>query len=87
MAESPAGPVRSPGLLGWLVRDGQLERYTAGLAGTAAAGSCRQPRRRVRQILDSLVTGYTMSLQRVERALQQYGWSRSPPWASPSTRS
>jgi len=33
----------------------------------------RQAGERVRQLTTSLVTGYTMSLQRLERALQQYG--------------
>jgi molecular chaperone GrpE len=32
----------------------------------------RQAVQRVRQVIASVVTGYTMSLQRVERALQQY---------------
>jgi molecular chaperone GrpE (heat shock protein) len=33
---------------------------------------------RVRQLLDSAVTGYAMSLQRVERALQQHGLESIP---------
>jgi molecular chaperone GrpE len=33
----------------------------------------RQAGERVGQLVTSLVAGYTMSLQRVERALQQYG--------------
>jgi molecular chaperone GrpE len=33
----------------------------------------RQAGERARQLIMSLVTGYTMSVQRVERALQQYG--------------
>jgi molecular chaperone GrpE len=34
--------------------------------------------RRVRQLLDSVLTGYTMSLQRLERALQQHGLEAIP---------
>ncbi len=38
----------------------------------------RESGERVRQILASLVTGYTMSLQRVERALRQHGLDAIP---------
>src|SRR5262249_38343591 len=38
----------------------------------------RENSERVRQILASLVTGYTMSLQRVERALRQHGLDAIP---------
>jgi molecular chaperone GrpE len=38
----------------------------------------RDSAERVRQLLASLVTGYTMSLQRIERALQQHGLEAIP---------
>lgn len=38
----------------------------------------KQAVERVRQVFDSLVTGYTMSLQRVERALHQHGLEPIP---------
>jgi molecular chaperone GrpE len=38
----------------------------------------RESSARVRQLLGSLVTGYTMSLQRVERALRQHGLQAIP---------
>jgi molecular chaperone GrpE len=55
-------------------------------AAQAAEGERRQQRERlarqsgehVRQMLASLVTGYTMSLQRVERALRQHGLEAIP---------
>jgi molecular chaperone GrpE len=34
--------------------------------------------RRAHEFLDSVITGYTMSLQRVERALQQHGLETIP---------
>ena len=37
-----------------------------------------QERERVRQLLASLVTGYTMSLQRIDRALRQHGLEAVP---------
>jgi len=37
-----------------------------------------EERERLRQLLTSLVTGYTMSLQRIERALQQHGLQAIP---------
>lgn len=37
----------------------------------------------VRRVLDSIVVGYTMSLQRVERALQQYGLEPIPATGQP----
>ena len=45
----------------------------------------RDSAERVRQLLASLVTGYTMSLQRIERALRQHGLEAIPTaWASRS---
>lgn len=41
--------------------------------GGHGAESAEEPANRVRQLLDSVVAGYAMSLQRVERALQQQG--------------
>ena len=38
----------------------------------------RDSAERVRQLLESLVTGYTMSLQRIERALRQHGLEPVP---------
>lgn len=38
----------------------------------------RDSAERIRQLLSSLVTGYTMSLQRVERALRQHGLEAIP---------
>jgi molecular chaperone GrpE len=40
--------------------------------------SARDSAERARQLLASLVTGYTMSLQRIERALQQHGLEPIP---------
>jgi molecular chaperone GrpE len=44
-----------------------------GNGAVAATRPQRQAAERAGQLLTSLVTGYTMSLQRVERALQQHG--------------
>lgn len=41
-------------------------------------GLARESSERVRQLLGSLVTGYTMSVQRVERALRQHGLEAIP---------
>jgi molecular chaperone GrpE len=38
----------------------------------------RESNERVRQLLESLMTGYTMSVQRVERALRQHGLEAIP---------
>jgi molecular chaperone GrpE len=53
-------------------------RWLGGQNGTVTAlhqslARQRQAGERARQLLTSLVAGYTMSVQRVERALQQYG--------------
>ena len=64
--------------------------FWASLFRTAAPDTAERERRQareqlarasgehVRQMLASLVTGYTMSLQRVERALRQYGLEAIP---------
>jgi molecular chaperone GrpE len=41
-------------------------------------GETRRAAERIRQFLASVITGYTMSLQRVERALQQHGLEAIP---------
>jgi molecular chaperone GrpE len=43
----------------------------------------RQAAERTRQFVTSLITGYTMSLQRVERALQQHGLETIPTVGEP----
>ncbi len=43
----------------------------------------RQAAQRTRQFVTSLITGYTMSLQRVERALQQHGLEAIPTVGEP----
>jgi molecular chaperone GrpE len=48
-----------------------------------ALGTPRQAAERVRQFLGSVVTGYTMSLQRVERALQQHDLEAIPSVGEP----
>jgi molecular chaperone GrpE len=47
------------------------------------AARAREGVTRVRQLLASLVTGYTMSLQRVERALRQHGLEALPTVGEP----
>jgi molecular chaperone GrpE len=44
----------------------------------ARTDQVRQSGERLRQMLNSLITGYTMSLQRVERALRQHGLEPLP---------
>ena len=46
-------------------------------------GPAEQAAARVRQLVTSLVTGYTMSVQRVERALQQHGLEPIPSVGEP----
>jgi molecular chaperone GrpE len=56
------------GLAAWLARE-QLRRHAA--ADAQRRQGLTQAADRVRQFLESLVTGYTMSLRRVERTLEQ----------------
>jgi molecular chaperone GrpE len=49
----------------------------------ARADQARQAYDRLRQMLNSLITGYTMSLQRVERALRQHGLEPLPSVGEP----
>jgi molecular chaperone GrpE len=49
----------------------------------ARADQARQAGERLRQMLNSLMTGYTMSLQRVERALRQHGLEPLPAVGEP----
>ena len=63
-----ARPAPRPSLLGRLFGRGPAP---APPASAEAAG-------RVRGFLDSVITGYTMSLQRLERALQQHGLEAIP---------
>jgi molecular chaperone GrpE len=77
---APAGehggltPRRSPGLLSRLF--GGHAPVTAGPdAVSSDAGPAADHARR---LLDALITGYTMSLQRLERALQQHGLEPIP---------
>jgi molecular chaperone GrpE len=60
------------------LRDPDLSAYAADVAAwrereEELAGQRRKGYERVRQLLASLISGYTMSLQRVERALKQHG--------------
>jgi molecular chaperone GrpE len=65
-----AGPVTPPSLLARLFGRGPAPAPEAQPAAEAAG--------RVRGFLDSVITGYTMSLQRLERALQQHGLEAIP---------
>jgi molecular chaperone GrpE len=72
LAEAPPPEEPAP-------RRGFWSRWRGGGDNGAVAALREQVRRqrqageRVGQLVTSLVAGYTMSLQRVERALQQYG--------------
>jgi molecular chaperone GrpE len=61
---------------------GERLRLAAGREQAALQAECarrvREAGARVRQVLASLVTGYTMSLQRLERALRQHGLEPIP---------
>jgi molecular chaperone GrpE len=78
---SQADPSRGPhltGLAGWLSRARVERQWAAHWERQAAAQhewhqQTRQAAEQVRQVLDSLATGYGMSLQRVERALLEQG--------------
>ncbi len=54
-----------------------------GHAGPVAAQPAPPPADRTRQVLASILTGYTMSLQRVERALRQQGLEPIPAVGQP----
>jgi molecular chaperone GrpE len=62
---APAAPPRKPGLWARLLRPGPRRDEDAKQA--------REAVEQVRRLLDSLVTGYAMSLRRVERALERAG--------------
>jgi molecular chaperone GrpE len=65
----PAPPAGATGLKERLAAHFQVERLKRRERGRQAAEGVE----RVRQLLASLATGYTMSLQRVERTLRQHG--------------
>jgi molecular chaperone GrpE len=81
----PATPARAR----WLgVRGPDLSGYRASLTtwrkGEAErAGQRREVFERVRQLLASLTSGYTMGLQRIERALKQHGLDAIPTLGQP----
>jgi molecular chaperone GrpE len=89
--EPPELPPYSPPplLARWFgARDPDMSRYRAGLASWRKRRADQEEQRgkgfeRVRQLLASLTTGYTMGLQRVERALKQHGLEAMPAVGQP----
>jgi GrpE len=80
----PAPPdikLRIPHWARWLGLDASIEAQLAPLRAWCAAQSGKPPippepdesASRLEQILDALLVGYTMSLQRLERAMEQHG--------------
>jgi molecular chaperone GrpE len=80
--EPPAAPAAPPSLWSRLFRSSTPQPATQRPEKTPAQQErerlTRENGERVRQLLASLVTGYTMSVQRVERALRQHGLEAIP---------
>jgi molecular chaperone GrpE len=75
-----AAPAQRPSFLARLFGGGAEARATPGRdpAAQERRRQSAEAAQRSRAFLDSVVTGYTMSLQRVERALQQHGLEPIP---------
>ncbi len=86
--ESAPSPPRRPSLFArWFgqapaepppAQEATPDRGEPGPGALPALQQAQQVAERVRELLDSVVTGYTMSVQRVERALQQQGLEPIP---------
>jgi molecular chaperone GrpE len=72
-------PEKSPVRRSWFRRlFGRREPSDVGRPSSAADPQLQPALERIRQLLGSLLTGYTMSVQRVERSLQQHGLEPIP---------
>ncbi len=70
---APARPALWARLFGGAPAPEPVNRQVATSQRQQRQEQARQAAERIRQFLGSLVTGYTMSVQRIERALQQHG--------------
>jgi molecular chaperone GrpE len=88
-AVDPASAAAGPGSLGVYVRflgGGKTARHGQALergAGEQRAEQAKTAAERVRRLVVSLVDGYTMSLQRLERTLEQAGLEAIPAVGEP----
>lgn len=77
-AEKPPNPAAPLSFWGRMFHSPAPQPAEPSPAQQERARVARDSAERIRQLLSSLVEGYTMSLQRIERALQQHGLEAIP---------